>query len=313
MLELPVPTFKFLMDLAAQEPPLVTTGIAEAACGAAFARLTSQRLLVPGKHTNGILAGPEDHEIRQILPFGDGGDMLTFFHPDDGLISVSADSIRRWMLDTNRLADLLAHMLGMPASFRPTTLVDDILWDLGTPRVDKTLRPILFGRRLFDGETRIRIRHELECRRGGKPALLLVADRQIQTDLTLPAVSHVVPVQNVLVRGQGMAQIDPTRLLAGKLMSFNQERRPAIACADDGSWIRLLDVSFRFSGKIQKRIIRLIYESWERGESWCNITDILSKANSGCDKLKEAFNRNQNWHHVIEVQGNDCRIRAGNT
>ena len=304
--------FRFLLDLAESETPVAAANIVAEEIGDELAVATTLGLLVPGGNRAGVTAGPGDAELRPILAFDGAAGAVTCFHPDAGFVTVSTQALRTWRLDPAKLAAFIGRMLGLPASFRPATLVDGLLWDLGTPRLGRAGMPVLYARRLTDEAARCRIRHELELRLGTKPSLLLTSARRVATDLALPAVSAVVLVAAALDRTTDIAGLDLPRLaaLAGQRQAAASSRPDLpVECEADGHWIRINGKTYRFRG-IQAQIVRRLYEAWAAGEECLRAQDVLEAAESGSDRISEAFKGKAGWKDVIEVMGGDCRLRV---
>lgn len=312
MSDLSVRAFRFLLGLAESEPPRATAEIVAEEIGGEQAAAVAQGLLVPGGNRDGVAAGPGDGALRPILAFDGASGTVTCFHPDAGFVAVPAEALRTWRLDTARLAEFVGRMLGLPASFRPTPLVDGLLWDLGMPRLGRAGMPVLFARRLGDETARGRIHYELDLHLGKKPSLLLTSGRRVAADLVLPAVSAVVPVAETLNRTTAVACIDLPRLAA--LVGQRQAAAPSrpdlpVDCEADGHWLKINGTTYTFRG-IQAQIIRRLYEAWAVGQEWVRVQDVLEDVQSGADKIAEAFKGKKGWKDVIEVRDGNCRLRV---
>ena len=304
--------FRFLLALAESEPPVAAASIVVEEIGDELAVANALGLLVPGNNRAGVTAGPGDAELRPILAFDGSAGAVTCFHPDAGFVTVSTETLRTWRLDTVKLAAFIGRLLGQPASFRPATLVDGLLWELGTPRLGRAGIPVLFARRLTDEAARYRIRHELELRLGEKLSLLLTSDRRVAIDLVLPAVSAVVPVVESLDRTADAARLDFPRLatLAGQRQAAAPSRPDLpVDCEADGHWLKIHGKTYTFRGT-QARIIRRLYEAWATGQEWVRVQDVLEVVESRSTKIAEAFKGKKEWKDVIEVAGGNCRLRV---
>jgi len=309
--DLSAKAFRFLLNLAESEPPYATAEIVTEEIGDAQAAAVSMGLLVHGGNLDGVAAGTGDGELRPILAFDGDAGTVTCFHPDAGFVAVPAKALRTWRLDTARLVEFIGRLLGLPASFRPTPLVDGLLWDLGTPRLGRAGVPVLFARRLGDEVARCRIRHELDLHLGKKPFLLLASGRRIAADLALPAVSRVVPLVDALDRAASVVRLDLPRLeaLAGQRHGAPLRPELPVQCEADGHWLKINDANYSFRGT-QATIIRLLYDAWAAGVEWSRVQDILERAESGSTQIKEAFKGKRGWTEVIEVKDGNCRLRV---
>ncbi|CAA7615778.1 hypothetical protein [Magnetospirillum sp. UT-4] len=305
----------FILSLADYRDPGTTADMLVERAGAEGEQLTAAGVLSPGPNRTMIdveLSAGDGSARIEDDPVGGG---FRYFHPEDGYISLAPSSLRTWRLDLSRLAALVAHLLGMPASFRPTQLVDGLLWDLGTPRLGKKNIPVLFAVRLGEAEVRARVRGELDLRRGKPPALVLTSGRTVADDITLPTVSRIVPVLDALDKRMSAVKTLPAALDLSRLAVF-ADPRPAVAtgasgpvqCNSDGTWIRIHGREFTFRRK-QARIVRILFDAWERGDEWFGEETVLAEAEYDSKRLQDAFKGNRDWQDVIEVQAGRCRLR----
>jgi hypothetical protein len=244
------------------------------------------------------------------------GNGYCYLHPEDGYIPLPPERLRTWNLNLPRLAALIAHLLGMPASFRPVPLVDGLLWDLGTPRLGRKTIPVLFGLRLGEIAVREQIRRELGLHRGAPPALVLASGWSVTSDITLPTVSRIVPVVDVLNKQVSVAKISPALLDLARLGALADPRPDyaeavggPVQCGPDGAWLRIGSRHYTFSRK-QPAIIRLLYDAWKRGDEWVGEAWVLAQAEYDSKRLHDAFKTHPQWRDVIEVQDGRCRLRV---
>ena len=314
MPDLSVRSFRFLLGMADSERMSATAEVVEDRAGAEAQALIADRLLVPGPNLTSVKAGSEDDEYRPILETDAVNRTVTCFHPDVGFVTLSDECLRTWRLDPGRLAAVIGRHLGLPASFRPEPLVDGLLWNLGTPRLDRTNAPVLFARRLGNEESRLRIRAELELRRGTKPSIMLTTAQWVSADLVLPAVSKVVPIVDVLDRTSEIVRLDSMRLAAiaglGRPIAVRTEL--PVECEESGRWIRVNGTTCHFGGK-QAEVIRRLYDAWANDEGWLREQEVLEGVESKSNKFKELFKGNADWTQVVEVQRGNCRLRVGKT
>ncbi len=141
--------FRFLIQLAEQEPPIVTARVLEDEMGLEGRTLTGGALLVPGKPLDSIHVALADGETQAAIEFDHVTGVAGYFHPEAGFVDVAADELRTWRLDIAAFVMLICRLLGLPSTRKPISLVDGVLWDLGTPRLGRrTGIPVLFVRRL---------------------------------------------------------------------------------------------------------------------------------------------------------------------
>lgn len=304
-----VGAFRFLLDLMENGRGRTTAGMLDEVLGAEGRDVVGQGLLVPGPNRTAIDVPLADGDtVAPVMVDAETG-AAHYFHPELGFCDCSPGRLRTWVVESRRLVGLIAQLLGMPASFRPVPLVEELLWDLGAPRLGRKNVPVLFGIRLGEADMRERIRQELHLRRGAEAALLLTAGRGVARDLTFPTVSKVVPIREVMDRHGGMA-LDLARLgaLADLRHGYAEAAKRPVVCSADGSWISIHGREYTFRRK-QAQIVRILYEAWNRGEEWLREEIVLAEAEYDSRRLLDAFKKNEVWREVIEVVDGRCRLR----
>ncbi|MEI8396806.1 MAG: hypothetical protein WCF85_18890 [Rhodospirillaceae bacterium] len=311
MLEVSARTFRYLLVMADSEYMGAVAEVIADKAGDETPALTAAGLLVPGPNLDSVKAWPGDDEYRPILETDEVNRTVTCFHPDVGFVTVSDECLRTWRLDPDKLVELIGCQLGLPASFRPTALASGLLWSLGTPRLGRNNVPVLFARTLGNEATRLRIRSELELLAGNKLSVLLTPAHRVQADLTLPMVSKVVPIAEVLDRTSDIARLDTERLAAIAGLSRLITARPElpVECEENGHWIRISGNSYNFRDK-QAKVIRLLYEAWVSGQDWSREQEVLEMADSISTQIRRLFKGRADWQRIIEVQGGYCRLRV---
>lgn len=309
--------FRFLLQLAEQEQPMVTARVLDDEIGAEERTLTGRALLVPGKPLDSIDLELADGETRAPIEFDHATGAARCFHPEAGLVDIAADELRTWRLDTAAFMALVCRLLGLPSTRKPIPLVDGHLWDLGAPRLGRrTGIPVLFARRLVASDVRASLYPELKLRLGTKPSLLLTSARWVPDDLTLPAVSRIVPVETVLTRGSHNAELDLDRLAAMSEPRSAEDTREVspVDCSPDGSWLRIHERQYLFRGK-KKRLIRLLYEAWARGTEWVGEAWLLAEAEYDSDRIEDVFKdrrpeKRNAWKEYIETHDGQVRLKV---
>ena len=310
--DLSVRCFRFLLGMAEWDRMNAAADVVDDRAGAEASALISRGLLVPGPNQASVKAWPGDDAYREILDADAVNGTVTCFHPDSGFVTLSDECLRTWRLVPEKLVMIVGRLLGLPGSFKPVPIIDDLLWEIGSPRLDRTNVPVLFARRLGSEPSRLRIRSEMELRRGrSKPAVLLTSAQHIHQDLVLPAVSKVVPVVDVLERGSDIACLDTGRLAAmvGVATQVSPRTQAPVECEESGRWIRIHGKAYRF-GETQGRVVRLLYESWEAGGDWMREQDVLEEVSSGSTQIRRLFKGRTDWQEIIEVQDGNCRLRV---
>lgn len=311
-----VASLRLLMSLADFADPNTSADMLAEQTGAEAKALVGTGLFSPGPRLEMVDVQLScDSTIAMVETDFEGGGYC-YLHPEDGYVLLPPERLRTWNLNLPRLAALLAHLLGMPASFRPVPLVEGLLWDLGTPRLGRKSIPVLFAARLGEIGVREQIRRELGLRRGTQPALVLASGWGIAVDMILPTVSRIVPVVDALDKQVSVGKASPAVLDLARLAAL-VDSRPLYAeavgspvqCGPDGAWIRIHDRQFTFRRK-QAQIVRILYEAWDRGDEWLREETVLAEAEYDSRRLQDVFKDNPHWRDVIKVQGGRCRLRV---
>jgi hypothetical protein len=75
---------------------------------------------------------------------------------------------------------------------------------------------------------------------------------------------------------------------------------PPVDCSDDGSWIRVGDQEYQFSGLLQKMAIRRLYEAWESDTPRLNMQSLLEDIDSRSRHISQIFgNGNPHWREIV--------------
>ena len=320
MTDITVGSLSFLLSLAEGVVPGTTADMLAERTGADGQRLVSAGMFQPG---------PNRTMIDVELSNGDGVAMIEddpttkgfrCFHPEDGYISLEPERLRTWRLSLPELALQIARMLGMPSSFRPKELVDDLLWDLGTPRLGtRKGLPILFGVRLAEPEVRSALKKELALRQGTQSALMLSSAPIVAEDIVLPKIMRVVPVLDIFDRQQpgaktSVAVLDRNRLgaLAVPRPTHADKIGAPVQCSPDGAWLRIHSLEFTFRGR-KKRLIRLLFEARESGSEWVGEEWLLAEADYDSKRIEDVFkdrrpDKRKAWRQYIDVHDGMVRL-----
>ena len=74
----------------------------------------------------------------------------------------------------------------------------------------------------------------------------------------------------------------------------------AVACSEDGGWIRVGGCEYHFAGLLQKMAIRRLFEAWECGAQRLNMQALLEDIGSGSRHISQVFRAgNSNWREIV--------------
>jgi hypothetical protein len=301
---------RFSFRLLEREPPVVPNRIL------IHEARDDGHALISGKPLNSIHIELADGWTHASVDLDEETGKLSYFHPEAGFLEADPDELRTWRLDVDRLIVAFGKLLGMPASFQARPLVPGLLWDMATPRLGRrTGIPVLFGRRLEVPQVRTAMREKLALRLGGKPALLLTSTRSLPDDLMLPAVARIITIDTILSETTDTAFFDLDRLsrLADRPIGADAHAGAPVQCGPDGAWLRIHDREYTYRGK-KKRLIRLLYEAWERGETWLSEPWLLAEAEYDSRRIEDVFKDARpgmagKWREYIEVHDGKVRLK----
>jgi hypothetical protein len=75
---------------------------------------------------------------------------------------------------------------------------------------------------------------------------------------------------------------------------------PPIDCSDDGSWIRVGDQEYLFSGLLQKTAIRRLFEALQEGSPRLAMQTLLEEIESRSRHISQVFSgADPKWRHII--------------
>ena len=254
-----------------------------------------------------------DGEDREIV-WDNGSKRHRYFSPASGWVDVPADHFKSYRVDFNALLALVRRWLGMSAHTCPASLVPELFWDLGETWIGRRRIAVLFLRRSGLAETLSRARSALlrYPRRGS--SLILTDRRPSEHGPDLPGDPILVSLLDLFPPDMDvLGGIDADSLTAfiGAAPKPRREWRP-VECSEDGGYLRIYDRRFRFSGVTHKRIIRLLYEAWKRGEHQQRTVSVFEEAESRSRTMSQAFSGcKEEWKEAIGYGGGSCWLKVG--
>lgn len=322
MTNITVGSLSFLLSLAEGEEPGTTADMLTERTGTEGKDLVASGMFVPGPNRTMVNVELSNGDgVARVEDDPDTGG-FRYFHPEDGYIPLEPERMLTWRLNLTQLALLVARMLGMPGSFRPTELVEGLLWDLGTPRLGtRKGQPVLFGVRLGESDVRAAMKAELHLRRGAQSALMLAPARSVAADLTLPAVLRIVPLADVLDRRQSTSKTSPAVLDRGRLGALADPRpthadavSAPVQCSPDGAWLRIDGRELNVRGK-KKMVLRLLFDAWENSTDWVDEEWLLGQAEYDSKRIEDVFKdkrpeKRNEWKQFIEVHDGKVRLKV---
>jgi hypothetical protein len=239
---------------------------------------------------------------------------VLLYHPESGPTPIPPDGVRRRLVDGDRFASwVMRGLMGISALRKPAAMIAGCVWDLGTPRLGKrTGVRVFLVRRLHDVTVREKLAAEMLLIPANQRVIVLTTSF-VPPDLHIPRATVVVPIRAVIAEQGDGTGIDRDRL--GMFLDRGSARAPAarkpVACANDGSWLRIHDREYKFR-RGKKAVILMLFKAWERGEEWVPLTDLLEEYGA-FTRLEDVFkdaraHRKDEWREFIEIHDGRARL-----
>jgi hypothetical protein len=187
-------------------------------------------------------------------------------------------------------------------------LVSDVVWDLGTVRLDSRSKPVSvwFARRLSDA----RHRNALEAAVVRRPP----ADLRIVITPTadcpgINAIGHVlVSMRDVLEAPVGIV-VDPA-ILAKRLKLVPSSMLKPIRHSADYGTIYIGDEKYEFTGLRHRAILTILVDAYNSNDPVRLTADVLEEVKAGIKvtNLGRAFSGNKHWRKFIKEKAGQCWI-----
>ena len=253
-----------------------------------------------------------DGEDRELI-WDSSSRTHRYFSPSVGWVDVPDICTKSYRVDFNVFLAMVRQWLGMSAHVTPRVLVPELCWDLGEIWISRRRVSVLFLRRAGLPETLTKARTALLSfpRRGS--SLILTDKRPSEYGPDLPGNPVLVSLLDIFPPDMDVLDgIDADSLasLIGVAPNTVREWTP-VECSEDGGRLRIHNQRYHFSGLTHKRIIRLLYEAWERGDSRLRTSYVLSEAESRSRTISQAFSGcKEDWKAAIGYGDGDCWLKV---
>lgn len=272
----------------------------------------------------GILTEGKPHESVWIETAGGfaeaavlvepGTNEVILLHPEDGPTPIPPDAVRRSLVDGDRFASwVMCALMGLPATRKPVAMIPGCVWDLGMPRLGKkTAVRVLLVSRLHDPAVREKLAAEMSLVPTSQRVIVLTTSN-VCPDLHIPRARVIVCIRDVIMRSGDKSSLDLERL--GMFLDRGSASAPVarqpLACASDGSWLRIHGREYQFR-RGKKAVIRKLFDAWERGDEWVPVSDLLEDYEAGT-RLEDVFkdkraDRKGEWRAYIEIHDRRARL-----
>ena len=187
-------------------------------------------------------------------------------------------------------------------------LIADILWDLGTVKLEARGKPvsIWFARRLFDD----RHRGEVEAMAAKRPpadARVIITTTDDCKDIQTPG--HLTVALRDVAEGTTGIVIDPAILAKRLNLVPSSVLKPIRHSADYGT-IHIGDQVYKFTGVQHRAILRILVDAYNDNDPVRLTADVLEQVGAGrrVSNLARAFSGNKDWRKFIKEEAGQCWI-----
>ena len=253
-----------------------------------------------------------DGEDRELI-WDSGSRTHRYFSPSAGWVDVPEVRLKSYRVDFNVLLATMRQWLGMASHVMPRALEPELLWDLGETWISRRRVAVLFLRRAGLPETITKARAALLSFPRRRSSLIFTDGPPSEYGPDLPGNPVLVSLLDIFPPDMDVldgVDADSLTSLIGVAPDTVREWA-AVECSEDGGRLRIHDQRYHFSGLTHKRIIRLLYEAWERGDSRLRTSYVLGEAESRSRTISQAFSGcKEDWKAVIGYGDGDCWLKV---
>ena len=187
-------------------------------------------------------------------------------------------------------------------------LVPDILWDLGTVKLEARGKPVSvwFARRLFDDRHRDKV-EDIAAKRPPGAVRMIVTSSDGCKDLQTPG--HLtVSIRDIAESAMSFV-IDPATLARRMKLVPSSVLKPIQHSIDYGT-IHIGNDTYKFRGVQHRAILKILVDAYNDNNPIRLTADILDEIEPGpkVTNLARAFSGNKDWHKFIKEEAGQCWI-----
>ena len=225
-------------------------------------------------------------------------------------VSVDADELAALAVDYQLLFTKMLISFERAAAARPTSLIDGIVWDLGTIRLTgaKSPVPVWYARRMSDPAVWEKVGALLERRPPDEVRVVLTSTQGDRIPMTANKRNIVVSIADVS-SAPGKLAMSP-HALGARVFPGQVQRKFPIDHSDDCGIVWHRDETLTFGGDKQRRFLQLLFEAYWSKSQVLRLAAVLEEAGYGgqVNTLKKAFGRSVEKWRFIKVDDGNCWI-----
>jgi len=217
-----------------------------------------------------------------------------YFSASEGYVVPSQDALRLYRLKIEWWLKWLSTALGLRKSGRPVEILPGHAWEIGelaiTPR---RAVPAIFVRAVRSYAALEQLHRSLRSRYEQAPHLVLTSTRQVVSG-SLPDAAIRKSLWLLLTTDAGRFEFDIGLLKPGWSQLPDVRGGEPLQLSTDGYELLVHGQTLRLRGRIQRSIIRKLYQAHTKGTK-ATTQDVLSDASHSVDTIGKAFRNSKNW------------------
>lgn len=227
-------------------------------------------------------------------------------------VSVDADELAALAVDYQLLFAKMLINFERAAAARPTSLIDGIVWDLGTIRLmgAKSPVPVWFVRRISDPAVWQSIEALLARRQPDGVRVILTSTRGDRIPITANKRNIIVSIADVS-SAPGKLAISP-QAVGMRVFPGKAQRRLPIDHSEDYGIVYVHDEEFKFRGLRHRDFLAILFDAYWSGRPVCRTIPTLSNAgfSEKTNSLSKAFSGRTDWQTFIKYDEGNCWIEV---
>lgn len=272
--------------------------------------LIAAKLLVPSGHVP-VVAGMDDYEDEPVEATWSAELKSYGYHDSTGRwITAANQDIAACRVDYGlAIAKMLVafERAGPP---RPTSLIADLVWDVGTIKLTgaKAPVPVWFARRLGDPTAWAQLEALIVRKPPQEIRIILTSTPGERIQVTAQKRNHIISVADVAG--------DPTKLaispqvLGARVFPGQVQRRFPIDHSEDYGIVWLRSETLTFRSDKQRQLLGLLFDAYWSGSPECRTAAVLFEAGYGdsTSAFSKVFKGREDWRTFIKYADGNCWI-----
>lgn len=272
--------------------------------------LIGAKLLVPSGHVP-VVAAMDDYEDEPVEATW-SAELKSFgYHDSTGRwVEVANQDIAACKVDYGLALAKMLVAFERAGPSRPTSLVTDLVWEVGTIKLAgaKAPVPVWFARRLGDPG----VWAQLEALIGRKPPqeirIILTSTPGERIPETAQKRNHIINVADVA--GDPVKLAISPQVLGARVFPGQAQRRFPIDHSDDYGIVWLRSETLTFGSDKQRQLLGLLFNAYWSGSPECRTAVVLFEAGYGdsTNSFSKVFSGRDDWRSFIKYADGNCWI-----